>query len=260
MTAPVLGVIPARLNSTRLPRKPLHPLAGRPLLEWVWLRARQSGVFDALVVATDSAEVEDAALGFGAKVVRTAAHHPSGTDRVAEVARAAEWSGYPYIVNLQGDEPFVLDQHLSAAVELLRQGWEVGTVATPLASREEWHDPAVVKLARGDDGRALYFSRAPLPHPREGEPDFASGAYLRHLGVYAYRREALLRWVALPEGALERIEKLEQLRALAAGIRIGVALGAPAPAGVDTPVDAARAERILLDTHAPIPELERAIP
>src|SRR5215218_7960230 len=226
MTAQVLGVIPARLGSTRLPRKPLHPIAGRPLVEWVWRRAVASGVFDEIVVATDSEEVADAARGFGAAVALTRDDHPSGTDRVAEVARRPEYRGYQVIVNVQGDEPFVRRDHLEAAVSLVRGGgWDVGTVATAIESTDEWRDEAVVKVVRGDDGRALYFSRAPVPHPRDTEPDFATGAYLRHVGIYAYTRSALLRWVALPEGELERVEKLEQLRALAAGLTIGVAVG-----------------------------------
>jgi 3-deoxy-manno-octulosonate cytidylyltransferase (CMP-KDO synthetase) len=258
MTARVLGVIPARLASTRLPRKPLHPIAGTPLVEWVWRRVRDLGIFDAVVVATDSPEVEHVARAFGASVVLTRADHPSGTDRVAEVARREEWRGYPVVVNVQGDEPFVRGDHLRAAIGLVRDGgWDVGTVAAPIAAEGEWREPAVVKVARGDDGRALFFTRAPVPHPRDAAPDFASGAYLRHVGVYAYTRDALLRWVALPEGALERIEKLEQLRALAAGLSIGVAVGEPAEGGVDTPADAARAERIILESLAP-PVLERA--
>jgi 3-deoxy-manno-octulosonate cytidylyltransferase (CMP-KDO synthetase) len=258
MTTRVLGVIPARLASVRLPRKPLHPIAGRPLIEWVWRRAVDSGVFDDVVIATDSGEVEAAARDFGAAVALTRADHPSGTDRVAEVVRRPEWRDYPVIVNVQGDEPFVRRGHLDAAVSLVRDGgWEVGTVATPLASAAEWREPSVVKVVRGDDGGALLFTRAPVPHSRDAEPDFGSGAYLRHVGIYAYRREALLRWVALPEGALERIEKLEQLRALAAGLRIGVAVGEPAEGGVDTPADAARAERIITKNLA-TPVLERA--
>lgn len=258
MTTRVLGVIPARLASVRLPRKPLHPIAGRPLIEWVWRRAVESGVFDDVVVATDSAEVEAAARGFGASVAMTRDDHPSGTDRVAEVVRRAEWRDYAIVVNVQGDEPFVRRGHLDAAVSLVRDGgWEVGTVAAPIASSAEWREPSVVKVVRGGDGGALLFTRAPVPHPRDAEPDFASGAYLRHVGLYAYRREALLRWVALPEGALERIEKLEQLRALAAGLRIGVAVGEPAEGGVDTPADAARAERIITRNLA-TPALERA--
>lgn len=246
LAAGLLGVIPARLASERLPRKPLTPLAGRTLLEWVWRRVDAFRIFDRLVVATDSDEVAEAARAFGATVEMTRADHPSGTDRVAEVATRAPYVAYGAIVNVQGDEPFVRRDHLEAAARLVREGgWEVGTIATPIVSEAEWRDPAAVKVVRGGDGGALYFSRAPVPHPREGAPELASGAYLRHVGVYAYRREALLRWVALPEGALERIERLEQLRPLAAGIRIGVGVGAPAEAGVDTPADLARAERIL---------------
>jgi 3-deoxy-manno-octulosonate cytidylyltransferase (CMP-KDO synthetase) len=258
MTTQVLGVIPARLGSTRLPRKPLHPIAGRPLVEWVWRRAVASGVFDDVVIATDSAEVAGVARGFGAAVCETRDDHPSGTDRVAEVARRAEYRGFGVIVNVQGDEPFVRRDHLEAAVSLVREGgWDVGTVATAIESMDEWREAAVVKVVRGDDGRALYFSRAPVPHPRDAEPDFATGAYLRHVGLYAYTRGALLRWVSLPEGTLERIEKLEQLRALAAGLRIGVAVGERAEGGVDTPADAARAERTILESRA-TPDLERA--
>lgn len=249
LTAGVLGVIPARLSSQRLPHKPLHSIAGRPLVEWVWRRVVHFGLFDAVVVATDSAQVAEVARAFGATVAMTRDDHPSGTDRVAEVARLGEYAGFGTIVNVQGDEPFVRADHLQAAINLVRDGgWDAGTVATPISGADEWREPSVVKVVRGDDGAALYFSRAPIPFNRDaelGEDDFASGLYLRHVGIYSYRREALLRWVALPEGALERVERLEQLRPLAAGIRMGVAVGAPAQGGVDTPADAERAERIL---------------
>ena len=217
----------------------------------------RAGVFASVVIATDSEEVRDAARAFGATAVLTRADHPSGTDRVAEVARREEWRGFGVIVNVQGDEPFLDAGHLRAAVELVAsQGWDVGTIAAPIADEAEWRDPAAVKVVRADDGGALYFTRAPVPFPRDAAPDFASGAYLRHVGVYAYTRDALLRWVSLPEAALERIEKLEQLRALAAGLRIGVAVGAPAQGGVDTPADAARADAILRQTRSNA--LERA--
>jgi 3-deoxy-manno-octulosonate cytidylyltransferase (CMP-KDO synthetase) len=249
LTAGVLGVIPARLSSQRLPHKPLHVIAGRPLIEWVWRRVVEFGLFDAVVVATDSARVADAARAFGATCVMTREDHPSGTDRVAEVAGLAAYAGYGTIVNVQGDEPFVRRDHLQAAIDLVREGgWDAGTVATPLRTAAEWREPSIVKVVRADDGGALYFSRAPVPSVRDGEPgaeDFASGLFLRHVGIYSYRREALLRWVALPEAPLERAEKLEQLRPLAAGLRMGVAVGAPAEGGVDTPADAARAARIL---------------
>lgn len=249
MTAPVLGVIPARIGSSRLPRKPLHRIAGRPLVEWVWRRAVEMGLLDEVVVATDDAGVADTARGFGAEAVLTDPGHPSGTDRVAEVARMARWSGFPVIVNVQGDEPFLRRDHVEAAVALVAGGpWEVGTVASPIASADEWREPSVVKVVRDDAGGAMLFSRAPVPWPRDAEPtaaELAAGPWLRHVGLYTYRRDALLRWVALPEGELERIERLEQLRPLAAGMRIGVARVAAGEGGVDTPADAERAGLLL---------------
>jgi 3-deoxy-manno-octulosonate cytidylyltransferase (CMP-KDO synthetase) len=245
----VLGVIPARLESSRLPRKPLYPLAGRPLIEWVWSRVVATGVFDAVVVATDSQEVARAARGFGARVELTSPEHPSGTDRVAEVAGSAVYRDFTAVVNVQGDEPFVTAAQLRPVVDLVRTGgWGIGTVATPIVDVVEFRDPAVVKVVRAEDGGALYFSRSPVPHPRDREPtvgEFGGGAYLRHLGIYSYTRDALLEWVGRPPGELEQIEKLEQLRPLAAGLRIGVALVDPVERGVDTPADAARAEQRL---------------
>ncbi len=242
----MLGVIPARLGSTRLPRKPLHPLAGRPLIEWVWRRASGSGLFAEVVIATDSEEIAEVARGFGAVAELTAAEHPSGTDRVAEVAALPAYRAYETIVNVQGDEPFVRADQLAAAAALVGEGgWEVGTVASPITTLEEWRDPAVVKVVRSADAGALYFSRASIPFLRDSEPDesdFSSGAFLRHIGIYAYRAEALARWVTLPVGELERIERLEQLRPLAAGIRIGVAQVDAADIGVDTPADARAAD------------------
>ncbi len=246
MTRPVLGVIPARLGSTRLPRKPLHSLAGRPLIEWVWRRASGAGLFAEVVIATDSEEVAAAARGFGAAVELTSPEHPSGTDRVAEVAARPRYRGYETIVNVQGDEPFIRVEQLAAAAELVRSGgWEVGTTASPIRTREEWRDPAVVKVVRALDGGALYFSRAPIPFVRDREPtdaELAGGAFFRHAGIYAYRADALARWVALPVGELEQFERLEQLRPLAAGLRIGVAEVDAADIGVDTPADARAAD------------------
>ncbi|HWV56858.1 MAG TPA: 3-deoxy-manno-octulosonate cytidylyltransferase [Longimicrobiales bacterium] len=250
--SPVLGVIPARLGSERLPRKPLQLLAGRPLIEWVWRNARRIGTFDAIVVATDSEEIASACRGFGAEVEMTSADHPSGTDRVAEVATRRRFRGYDVIVNVQGDEPFLEADHVARAVELVRGGWDVGTVATPVRTVDAWRDPAVVKVVRSEDGGALYFSRAPIPFVRDGEPpetDLASAAFLRHVGLYSYSRDALLRWVALPVGELERRERLEQLRPLAAGISIGVAVVESAAPGVDTPADAAWAETRIRSDH-----------
>jgi len=243
-----LGVIPARIGSERLPRKPLYPLAGRPLIEWVWRRAAGFRALDAVVVATDSEQVAAVCRTLGAPVELTSFLHASGTERVAEVVARPAYRGYDVVVNIQGDEPFVTEEQVRAAVELVEGGWDVGTVATPVRTLAAWRDPAVVKVVRGDDGRALYFSRAPIPHRRDGEPDereLASPRYLRHVGIYAYARPALERWVALPPHALERIERLEQLRALAAGLRVGVALVSHAEGGIDTPEEALRAEERL---------------
>ncbi|HEX7241724.1 MAG TPA: 3-deoxy-manno-octulosonate cytidylyltransferase [Longimicrobiaceae bacterium] len=249
MSLPVLGIIPARIGSSRLPRKPLLPLAGRPLIEHVWRGVVAMDLLDDVVIATDSEEVAEAARAFGAAVEMTAEDHPSGTDRVAEVAGRPAYAEFPVLVNVQGDEPFLRRDQVEAALACVRDGgFEVGTAAVPLASAEEWREPSVVKVVRGADGGALLFSRAPIPFRRDGEPgpeELASGLFLRHLGIYAYRRDALLRWVALPESALERTERLEQLRPLAAGIRIGVGIAAPGEGGIDTPDDLRRAERIL---------------
>ncbi len=245
MSGQTLAVIPARLGSTRLPRKPLHIIAGRPLVEWVWRRVMALPVFDSVVIATDSTEIANHAQSIGAIVEMTSGDHPSGTDRVAEVARRIRYRNFPVIVNVQGDEPFIDPQHLAEAIQLTRDGWDVGTVASRIRTREEWRSPSVVKVVCRTDGGALYFSRAPIPYMREGEPveaDFASGAFLRHIGVYAYTAEALQRWVELPVHALEGLERLEQLRPLAAGLQVGVAVAASAEGGVDTLEDAERAE------------------
>lgn len=249
----VLGVIPARLASERLPRKPLRFLAGRPLIEWVWRRAVQLDTLDRVVVATDSEEVERVCSELGAEVALTAQHHRSGTERVAEVAALPAFGGYDVVVNVQGDEPFVTEEQVAGAVARVVEGWDVGTVATPLASDGELGDPSVVKVVRRSDGGALYFSRAPVPYRRDGPPaaqDLASGWYLRHIGVYAYAPDALRRWVALPENELERIERLEQLRPLAAGLTIGVSVVAGTERGVDTVDDLERVEtRIMAHEH-----------
>jgi 3-deoxy-manno-octulosonate cytidylyltransferase (CMP-KDO synthetase) len=249
----VLGVVPARLGSERLPRKPLYRLAGRPLLEWVWRRIEGFGVLDACVVATDAAEILEVCAGFGARAVMTSPLHASGTERVAEVAELPEYSAYEVFVNVQGDEPFVREEHVAVAVEQVRSGFDVGTVAAPVRTRAAWHDPGVVKVARRPNGAALYFSRAAIPFRREGEPseeELSTQLYLRHIGVYAYTRAGLARWVTLPPSELERTERLEQLRPLAAGMTIGVGVVADAESGVDTAEDAARAERMLLSGMA----------
>ncbi|MBW3627785.1 MAG: 3-deoxy-manno-octulosonate cytidylyltransferase [Gemmatimonadetes bacterium] len=246
MKSQVLGVIPARLASARLTRKPLHLLAGRTLMEWVWRRVVETELFSEVVIATESDEVAEEARRFGARTELTSQDHPSGTDRIAEVARRREYRGYASIVNIQGDEPFVSASQLEPTIALTSEaGWQVGTAATTVSDSEELHDPAAVKVVLGDDARALYFSRAPIPVIRDADPtpaDFSAGAFLRHLGIYAYQAEALQEWVRLTPGRLERMEQLEQLRPLAAGMRIGVAIVPPMERGVDTPADAVRVE------------------
>lgn len=242
-------MVPARLASTRLPEKPLYPILGRPLIEWVWRRIAPMRVFDEIVVATDSERIVEACDRMGAPVVLTSRSHESGTDRVAEVAARPEYRSFTHITNIQGDEPLIDEETLSSAVSLVTSnGWDVGTCATPVRDLEAYGDPAVVKVARAHDGRALYFSRAPIPHARDGiaEPArLGREPFLRHVGTYSYTREALERWVTADPSPLERVERLEQLRALECGIRIGVALVERAAPGVDTPDDVVRLERHL---------------
>ena len=251
MSHRVLGIVPARLASTRLPNKPLYPILGRPLIEWVWRRVAQLRSLDHAVVATDSERVAEVCRGLGAPVEMTSPDHPSGTDRVAEVAERQEYRGFDVIANIQGDEPLLEERQLSAAVGLVRdEGWEVGTCATPLVEDDARKDPSVVKVARAMGGRALYFSRAQIPYKREGKPtreELGRAPFLRHVGIYAYTRGALAAWVALPPSPLEELEKLEQLRPLEAGLRIGVAVVGTADAGVDTPADVARLEERLIE-------------
>jgi 3-deoxy-manno-octulosonate cytidylyltransferase (CMP-KDO synthetase) len=240
----ILGVIPARLGSERLPRKPLHPIAGRPLLEWVWRRVSGFSLFQRVVVATDAPEVMELCASLGAEAVLTAASHGSGTERIAEVVGLDPYRDWDAVVNVQGDEPLVREEHIAGAVAQVRLGFDIGTVAAPVETLAAWRDPAVVKVVRDGSGGALYFSRSPIPHPRDGDPSpeaLAGETYLRHVGIYAYGPGVLERWVRLPRTALEEIEKLEQLRALAAGLRVGVALVSGAEGGVDTPADAIRA-------------------
>lgn len=250
----ILGVVPARLGSERLPRKPLHSIAGRPLVEWVWRRVAGFDMLDRVVVATDAEEVLEACAGFGAEAVLTAASHGSGTERIAEVVGRGEYGGYDVVVNVQGDEPFVRASQVNGAVEQVLNGFDIGTVAAPVRTRDAWLDPSVVKVTRRTDGAALYFSRSPIPYRRDGEPteaELGREPYLRHVGIYAYRPRVLAKWVSLPPSRLEEVERLEQLRALEAGLTIGVGLTREAEGGVDTPADARRAEqRIVAGEHS----------
>jgi 3-deoxy-manno-octulosonate cytidylyltransferase (CMP-KDO synthetase) len=238
-----LAVIPARLGASRLPRKPLRLLAGLPLVVRVWQRVQATAIAERCVIATDSDEVAKAARPHGAEVVLTSAQHPSGTDRVAEVAQRAEFRAFEAILNVQGDEPFVPGDALRGAVSQVTSGaFTLGTAAAR-APEEILDEPSVVKVVAADDGRAMYFSRAPIPYLRDpADAPLRAGRVWQHIGVYAYAREALARWVALPPHPLELIEKLEQLRPLAAGLAMGVALVEEPPrVGIDTDDDLARA-------------------
>lgn len=234
-----LAVIPARLGATRLPRKPLRLLGGVPLVVRVWERLTALAVADRVVVATDSEEVRRSTADAGADCVLTDAAHPSGTDRVAEVARRPEFTSYDVILNVQGDEPFLPGDAARGAVEMVTSGaFPLGTAAVA-APADILGAPDVVKVVRADDGRALYFSRAAIPFLRDpADRETRDAIVLRHLGIYAYTRGALAQWVALPPHPLERVEKLEQLRPLAAGMAMGVAfVDDEAPPGIDTEED-----------------------
>lgn len=239
--------IPARHDATRLPGKPLRLLGGEPLVLHVARRALAAGARE-VWVAADDARIAAALADSGVRVAMTSPAHQSGTDRLAECARIAGWSDDTLVVNLQGDEPFAPPQGIRAVAELLAaSGAEMATLADANVDADQLFDPNTVKLVRSDAGDALYFSRAPIPWHRDafaaGSREPAAGACLRHIGIYAYRVGFLKRFAAMQPGGLERLESLEQLRALEAGCRIAVAITPePFPPGVDTPEDLARAE------------------
>jgi 3-deoxy-manno-octulosonate cytidylyltransferase (CMP-KDO synthetase) len=238
-----LIVIPARLGAVRLPRKPLRLLAGSPLIVRVWERVSNMKIADRCVVATDDKSVAEISIEAGADTVMTSADHFSGTDRVAEVASMPGFEDFDIIVNVQGDEPFIGRRAIEGAAEMVSSGrFSLGTSASP-ASWDVASDPAIVKVVVDDNGRALYFSRAGIPFVRERESiDSLNMRMLQHIGVYAYTRDALRKWVSLPPHPLETTERLEQLRALAAGMDIGVSIAEEPPAsGIDTEDDLAAA-------------------
>jgi len=243
-------VIPARHGASRLPGKPLLPIHGRPLIQWVWERAQQSGA-DSVIIATDDVRIGEVVAGFGAEWVLTSPQHASGTDRVAEVARARSFLPDDVIVNLQGDEPMMPPAVIAGLASALasRPTTAIATAVAPIAKLDEFLDPNCVKALRALDGRALYFSRAPVPWPRDlspgGQPMTCDGA-LRHIGIYAYRVRSLLAFSAWPPTTLELTEKLEQLRALEHGMDIYLLmLDAPPPPGVDTAEDLQRVREAL---------------
>lgn len=235
-----VAIIPARLGSTRLARKVLREIAGRPMLAWVHDAARSCRALDDVIVATDSEEILEVCRRHGWNARMTSAEHKSGTDRVHEVAQAVAADVY---VNVQGDEPLARGEHLEALLALMAQpGVEVGTLKTP-AQEHDLQNPNAVKVVTALDGRALYFSRAPIPFDRDGSGELH---YFKHLGFYAYRKQALDRFVRWPQSELEIAERLEQLRFLEHGVAIHVAETPYDTVGVDTEEDLRRVEAILV--------------
>lgn len=254
-----LVVIPARLGATRLPRKPLRLLGGQPIIVRVWERVRAMPLDARIVIATDAEEVALACQAVGAEVVLTRSDHPSGTDRVAEVAAKPEFGGFEVVVNVQGDEPYINSDAVLGAAALVRSGrFPLGTAASHAPS-EVLTNPDVVKVVTSSEGRALYFSRAPIPFLRDQADRALQDAILKqHIGVYAYTPAALQRWVSLPPHALEMIERLEQLRAIADGLAMGVATVAPVQGGgIDTEADLERANLRWTETNPPAPGTTR---
>jgi 3-deoxy-manno-octulosonate cytidylyltransferase (CMP-KDO synthetase) len=236
-------VIPARYGSTRLPGKALLPILDKPMLAWVWERAMAVGA-ERVIVATDDTRIADAMTARGADVVMTREDHASGTDRLAEVSEQLEWRDEEIIVNLQGDEPLMPAANIERVAALLRENptADMATVMEPL-DRADAKEASVVKVVASEGGRALYFSRAPIPAHRQGGP--AAPMY-RHVGLYAYRAGFLRQFVRWPPAAMEQSESLEQLRALANDALIQIELAPEAvPPGVDTEADLAVIRRLL---------------
>jgi 3-deoxy-manno-octulosonate cytidylyltransferase (CMP-KDO synthetase) len=234
-----LGIIPARWQSTRFPGKPLHPIAGKPLLRHVWERSRRARSLDSIIIATDDMRIAEAAFSWGAEVSLTSHSHQSGTDRIAEVAAKAK--GFAHIINIQGDEPLIDPRLINRLVRELRNDRDLGmvTAAHPFGNLAEAASPHQVKVVLDRQGNALFFSRALA----------LDAKYFRHQGIYGYTRDLLLRFVQWKPTPLEQAESLEQLRALENGVRIRVVVTASGSPGVDTPEDAEAIERKLLSAR-----------
>lgn len=243
-------IIPARFSASRLPGKPLLAIGDQPLIQWVWQCARASGAAS-VTIATDDERIVEASKAFGADILLTSPRHASGTDRIAEVVREKGLAADDVVVNLQGDEPMMPAAVVRQVADALssRPQIDIATAVAPIQSLAEFLDSSCVKALRARDGRALYFSRAPVPWPRDsitaGQPSRFDGAW-RHIGIYAYRVRSLLQFASWPPTPLEEAEKLEQLRALEHGMQIHlVTLSEAPPAGVDTPQDLERVRAVL---------------
>ena len=243
----VIGVIPARYGSTRFPGKPLAEIAGRPMIEHVYRRATQAARLTRVVVATDDRRIEEAVRAFGGEAVMTSADHPTGTDRVAEAASGLDAG---YFVNIQGDEPLIDPAHIDLCADGLLSGESMITLVARISSTDDLFNPNVAKVVVGLDGHAIYFSRSPIPFPgkyldKGTDIDLDSSTYLRHIGLYGYTRSCLERLASSGPCRLEEIESLEQLRALAIGISIKVAVVESTSPCVDVPEDIRRVESLL---------------
>lgn len=247
-----VAVIPARYSSTRFPGKPLAALAGKTMIERVWSRARRAESMSRILVATDDERILQEVARFGGEAVLTRAEHRSGTERVAEVAATGHWGEREIFVNVQGDEPLIDPGAIDAVVAAVVEDAEVAvaTLAVPIARVEDVMDPNIVKVVQDFEGDALYFSRAPIPWVRDSHPEVAT-RHMKHLGLYAYRRDALLDFPTLPLGDLERIEQLEQLRWMENGYKIRVAETTHDSVSVDVPADVARVEQLIRESEPP---------
>lgn len=236
----VLGVIPARYHSTRLPGKPLQMIGNKPMIQWVYEGACKASLLDEVLVATDDERIFQAVCNFGGKAELTSPDHPTGTDRLAEVARR---NPADIVVNIQGDEPLIQGKVIDSIVRPLMDdpSLAMSTAKFRLTDPEQIKEASVVKVITDENDNALYFSRAPLPYPRNSQ----SAVYWKHIGLYGYRYEFLLKFIELPQTMLELSESLEQLRALGYGYRIKVIEVAADSIGVDTPDDLERVRRIL---------------
>jgi 3-deoxy-manno-octulosonate cytidylyltransferase (CMP-KDO synthetase) len=240
-----LGVIPARWNSTRFPGKPLHVIAGKPLLKYVWERCRRAKNLDSVIIATDDMRIANAAFDWGAEIALTSARHRSGTDRTAEVARRAR--KFAFVINIQGDEPLIAPGLIDALVEKLRSDRKIDiiTAANPFNNHKDAESPHQNKVVVDRHNCALYFSRSVIPYSTES----STVRYLRHQGVYGFRRDALLQFVKWKPTPLERAESLEQLRALENGVKVHVLVTAKGSPGIDTLEDARALEQKLSRTQ-----------
>lgn len=238
----VAVVIPARYASTRLPGKPLHPIAGKPLIQHVWERCQRAKGIETVIVATDDMRIAEAAFAFGAEVAMTSDKHRSGTDRVAEVAKKLR--GFTHLINVQGDEPLIDPAMVSKLATTMAKNAKIEmiTAANPFAPGDDVSNPNMVKVVLDREGNGLYFSRSPIPYVRG---DGVRPIFYRHQGLYGYTTKFLLQFVKWKPGLLEQAESLEQLRALENGAKIRVILAKSAAVGVDTPEDVETVERIL---------------